>query len=367
MDGETCTSDEGIIEIRSENYTVLSKSLYTFLNPPRSRTEYLNMNAGVIGTGMYVPPKVVTNDDLVSMGLDTSDEWISTKTGVKLRHIVESDICTSDLAAEAGKAALKDAGVKPNEVDMTILATSSPDVILSSTAAITQAKMRCNNSGAFDINSVCSGFAYSLDVGGRQVLDPHMENVLVIGAEAYSKILNWKDRTTCVYFGDGAGAVLLQKTEEGGIQGSYLKADGRGAEVIEIPAGGTKQKLTPKLMDEGKQYFHMDGRAVWDFATVKYPEAVREVVKRCGYKLEDVDHVIPHQSNVNMIRVSMENLGLPAEKAYVNLPKYANCAGASIPIALHEAAKDGTLKKGDVVVTVGYGGGLSWAANLLVW
>lgn len=325
------------------------------------------MRAGIKGTGMYVPPKVLTNDDLVAMGLDTSDEWITTKTGVKLRHIVEGDICTSDLAAKAGKAAMKDAGVSPEQVDMVIVATSSPDVILSSTAAITHHKLGCIKGGAFDINSVCSGFAYALDVGARQVLDPYIDNVLVIGAETYSKILNWKDRTTCIYFGDGAGAALLQKVDNGGIMGSYLRADGSGANVIEIPAGGTRQPMTHELLDSGERYFHMDGRAVWDFATVKFPEAVREVVKRCGYTLDDVDWVIPHQSNVNMIRVSMENLGMPVEKAYVNLPKYANCSGASIPIALHEAAKDGSLKKGDIVVTVGYGGGLSWAANLIEW
>ncbi len=325
------------------------------------------MRAGIMGTGMYVPPKKLTNVDLIAMGIETTDEWIRTKTGMQVRHIVEGDTCTSDLATEAGKAALKDAGVKPKDVDMIVLATSSPDVVLSSTAAITQYKLGCSNAGAFDVNSVCSGFAYALDVGARQVLDPYLDNVLVIGAEVYSKILNWKDRTTCIYFGDGAGAALLQKTEEGGILGSYLKADGSGAKVIEIPAGGTKLPITKEILGTGKEYFHMDGRAVWDFATVKYPEAIREVVKRCGLTLDDVDHVIPHQSNVNMIRVSMENLGIPPEKAYINLHKYANCAGASIPIAMHEAAKDGTIKKGDIVATVGYGGGLSWAANLIEW
>lgn len=325
------------------------------------------MRAGIMGTGMYVPPKKLTNVDLIAMGIETTDEWIRTKTGMQVRHIVEGDTCTSDLATEAGKAALKDAGVKPNDVDMIVLATSSPDVVLSSTAAITQYKLGCSNAGAFDVNSVCSGFAYALDVGARQVLDPYLDNVLVIGAEVYSKILNWKDRTTCIYFGDGAGAALLQKTEEGGVLGSYLKADGSGAEVIEIPAGGTKLPITKEILGTGKEYFHMDGRAVWDFATVKYPEAIREVVKRCGLTLDDVDHVIPHQSNINMIRVSMENLGIPPEKAYINLHKYANCAGASIPIAMHEAAKDGTIKKGDIVATVGYGGGLSWASNLIEW
>ncbi|MCJ7732798.1 ketoacyl-ACP synthase III [Candidatus Bathyarchaeota archaeon] len=325
------------------------------------------MRAGIMGTGMYVPPKKLTNVDLIAMGIETTDEWIRTKTGMQVRHIVEGDTCTSDLATEAGKAALKDAGVKPKDVDMIVLATSSPDVVLSSTAAITQYKLGCSNAGAFDVNSVCSGFAYALDVGARQVLDPYLDNVLVIGAEVYSKILNWKDRTTCIYFGDGAGAALLQKTEEGGVLGSYLKADGSGAEVIEIPAGGTKLPITKEILGTGKEYFHMDGRAVWDFATVKYPEAIREVVKRCGLTLDDVDHVIPHQSNINMIRVSMENLGIPPEKAYINLHKYANCAGASIPIAMHEAAKDGTIKKGDIVATVGYGGGLSWASNLIEW
>jgi 3-oxoacyl-[acyl-carrier-protein] synthase-3 len=325
------------------------------------------MRAGIMGTGMYVPPKKLTNVDLIAMGIETTDEWIRTKTGMQIRHVVEGDTCTSDLATEAGKAALKDAGVKPKDVDMIVLATSSPDVVLSSTAAITQYKLGCSNAGAFDVNSVCSGFAYALDVGARQVLDPYLGNVLVIGAEVYSKILNWKDRTTCIYFGDGAGAALLQKTEEGGVLGSYLKADGSGAEVIEIPAGGTKLPITKEILGTGKEYFHMDGRAVWDFATVKYPEAIREVVKRCGLTLDDVDHVIPHQSNINMIRVSMENLGIPPEKAYINLHKYANCAGASIPIAMHEAAKDGTIKKGDIVATVGYGGGLSWAANLIEW
>lgn len=325
------------------------------------------MKAGIKGTGMYVPLKTLTNDDLVATGLETSDEWIRSKTGMQVRHIVEGDTCTSDLAALAGKAALADAGVKPEEVDMIVLATSSPDVVLSSTAAITQHKMGCSNAGAFDVNSVCSGFVYALDVGARQVLDPYMNNVLVIGAEVYSKILNWKDRTTCIYFGDGAGAALLQKTEEGGVLGSYLKADGSGADVIQIPAGGTKLPITREILGSGLEYFHMDGRAVWNFATVKYPEAVREVVMRYGYNLDDVDWVIPHQSNSVMIKACMENLGMPPEKAYINLQKYANCASASIPIALHEAAKDGSIKKGDIVVTVGYGGGLSWAANLIKW
>ena len=194
------------------------------------------------------------------------------------------------------------------------------------------------------------------------------DNVLVIGAEVYSRILNWKDRTTCVFFGDGAGAALVQKVEEGrGILGSWLRADGRGSHVIEIPAGGVRSPISASLMEQGDQYFHMDGRAVWDFAIVAFPQAVRGVLERYGYGLEDVDMVIPHQANINIITTGMERLGLPMEKAFTNLHRYANMAGASIPVALHDAVKEGKIRKGDLVVTAGFGGGLAWGANLIRW
>jgi len=322
------------------------------------------MRAGVKGIGSYVPQNVMTNDDWAKI-VETSDEWITTKTGIRERRIADDEDCTSDLAVKAATLALKGAGVEPEELDLVVLATSSPDVHMSSTAAIVQHKLGAVNAGAFDVMAVCSGFVHALDVGARYAVDPHFDNVLVAASELYSRILNWKDRTTCVYFGDGAGAVVLQKAEEGGVIGSWLRADGGGASVIEVPAGGTRQPITHELIDDARHYFHMDGRAVWDFAIDAFPEAVRGVLDRYGYALEDVDMVVPHQANINIIKTGMEKLGLPMERAHTNLHKYGNMAGASIPVALHEAVQLGKVEKGDLVVTVGFGGGLTWGANLI--
>lgn len=322
------------------------------------------IRAGIKGIGSYVPPKVMTNDDWAQI-VDTSDEWITTKTGISERRIAEENDCTSDLAVKAAAPALKEAGVEPEDLDLVVLATSSPDVPLSSTAAIVQHKLGAVNAGAFDVMAVCTGFIHALDVGARYAVDPYIDNVLVVASEVYSKILNWKDRTTCVFFGDGAGATVLQKTEEGGVIGSWLRADGGGAGVIEIPAGGTRNPISHELIDEAKQYFYMDGKAVWDFAVEAFPQAVRGVLDRYGYALDDVDMIIPHQANINIIKVGMEKLGLPMERAHTNLHKYGNMAGASIPVALHEAIQVGKISKGDLVVTVGFGGGLTWGANLI--
>ena len=322
------------------------------------------MRAGIKGICSYVPEKVMTNDDWAQI-VETSDEWITAKTGIRERRIADERDCTSDLAVKAAAPALKEAGVAPEDLDLVVLATSSPDVPLSSTAAIVQHKLGAVNAGAFDVMAVCSGFVHALDVGARYAADPHIDNVLVAASEVYSRILNWKDRTTCVFFGDGAGATVLQKAEEGGVIGSWLRADGGGSKVIEIPAGGTRNPITHELMDEAKHYFHMDGRAVWDFAIEAFPQAVRGVLDRYGYALDDVDMIIPHQANINIIKVGMENLGLPMERAHTNLHKYGNMAGASIPVALHEAIQVGKIKKGDLVITVGFGGGLTWGANLI--
>jgi len=325
------------------------------------------IKAAVAGLGSYVPERVMTNLEW-TRHVETSDEWIKSKTGISERRIAPGDLCTSDLAAKASMEAMKEAKAKPEDIDLIILATSSPDVPLSSTAAILQAKLGAVNAGAFDVSAVCSGWIHGLDVGARYAVDPDYQNVLVVGAEVYSRILNWKDRTTCVFFGDGAGAAVLRKTDEDrGVLGGWLRADGRGADVIQIPAGGVKTPLTSELMEQGKQYFQMDGRAVWDFAIVAFPQAVRGVLERCGYGLEDVDMIIPHQANINIITTGMERLGLPMEKAYTNLHRYGNMAGASIPVALHEAMKEGKIRSGDLVVTVGFGGGLAWGANLIRW
>ena len=323
------------------------------------------VSVGIIGLGAYVPPNEMSNEDWMEY-VDTSDEWITTKTGMKKRRIASSDVCTSDLAVEACRQALDDAKLKPRDIDLIILATSSPDVPLSSTAGIIQDKLGCTDCAAFDINAVCAGWVHALDVGSRYVGTNDYRNVLVVGSEIYSRILNWKDRATCVLFGDGAGAAVLSEVKEGkGFISSWLMSDGSGSSVIEIPAGGVRKPFDSDEFVEGEQYFHMDGRAVWNFAIDAFPQAVNESLRRAGKSIEDVDLVIPHQANINIIKTGMEKLGLGMEKTYTNLHKYGNTAGASVPIAMKEAMEKGLINDGDLVVTAAFGGGLAWGANVI--
>ena len=327
----------------------------------------LMVGVGIVGIGSYVPPKIMTNKDWENI-VDTSNKWIVEKTGIIERRISEPDVCTSDLAVFAAIKAMKMAKIKPEDIDMIILATSSPDVPLSSTAGITQNKLGCINASAFDINAVCAGWIHALEIGTKFTADNNYENILVIGAETYSRIVNWKDRSTCVLFGDGAGAAVLQKVEEGkGMLGTWIKSDGSGANVIEIPAGGVRKSLSSDSFVEGEQYFQMNGRAVWDFAIDAMPEAVLNVLKRVNRDLSEVDMIIPHQANLNIIKEGMKKLNLPMEKTFINLQKYGNTAGASVPIALSEAVSEGKIKSGDLVVTVAFGGGLAWGANAMIW
>ncbi len=324
-------------------------------------------SAGIVGLGFYVPPKIMTNDDWSTI-VDTSDEWITNKTGIKERRIADDNICTSDLAVMASIEAMKDANIESGDIDLIILATSSPDVPLPSTASIIQNKLGCRKAAAFDINAVCSGWIHALEIGAKFVISSEYDNVLVIGSEVYSRIVNWDDRATCVLFGDGAGAAILQKVEDGkGIIGSWLQSDGSGAEVIQIPAGGVKNSISSDKFVEGQQYFHMDGREVWNFAINAFPQAVKKVLMKIKMEIEDIDMIIPHQANYNIIEAGMLNLGLPMDKVFTNLNKYGNTAAASIPIALAESVKKGIIKEGDLVITVGFGGGLAWGANAIIW
>ncbi len=314
-----------------------------------------------------MPPRVMTNEDWSGL-VETSDEWITTKTGIKERRIADPETCTSDLAVLACQQAIEEAGLSPDDIDMLILATSSPDVPLSSTAGITQHKLGCTKSAAFDINAVCAGWVHALDIGSRYAGTPDYDNVLVVGAEVYSRILNWEDRGTCVLFGDGAGAAVLSEVEEGrGMLGSWMMSDGSGSGVIEIPAGGVRTPIPSSGFAEGDQYFQMDGRAVWRFAIEAFPQAVRGVLDRVGRDLSEVDLIIPHQANLRIVEAGMENLGLPMQKTFTNLERYGNTAGASVPIALREAVDSGILSSGDLVVTAAFGGGLAWGANAFVW
>ena len=322
-------------------------------------------SVGIIGLGAYVPPNEMSNEDWMKF-VDTSDEWITTKTGMKKRRIADSDVCTSDLAVEACKQALNDANLQPEDIDLLILATSSPDVPLSSTAGIIQHKLGCVECAAFDVNAVCAGWVHALDIGARFVGTSGYQNVLVVGAEIYSRILNWNDRATCVLFGDGAGAAILSEVKSGkGVLSSWLMSDGSGSSVIEIPAGGVRTPVNSDNFEEGQQYFHMDGRAVWNFAIEAFPQAVLSALSKAGKNIEDVDLIIPHQANINIIKTGMEKLGLGMDKTFTNLHKYGNTAGASVPIAMREAMDEGLIEEGALVVTAAFGGGLAWGANVI--
>ena len=324
---------------------------------------------GIVGIGSYLPEKVMTNFDLEKI-VDTSNEWIYAKTGIKERRIAAAGEATSDLAVKAAMFALENANIEPGEVDLIILATSSPDMIQPSTACMVQGRIGAYNAGAFDISAVCSGFVYALSVGSDLMKGNDMyKTVLIIAAETYSKILDWTDRKTCVYFGDGASAVVLREinSNHSGILGSYLKTDGRGWDIIKFPAGGTRYPATKKTIDSNMHAFQMQGRKVWDFAIEAFPDAVIGGLKNCSLKLKDLDFLISHQANAVLIKSCLDKLGIPLEKTYLNICKYGNTSGASAGIALDEAVKLNKIKNGDIVVIVGFGGGLTWGSVVLRW
>lgn len=325
-------------------------------------------NIGIIGTGSYLPKTIWTNDDLIAKGLDTTDEWVFKRTGIKQRHIAAADEATSDLAVKAALRAMKAADVQADEIDLIIVATSSPDMIQPSTAAIVQGKLGAVNAAAFDVGAVCAGFVYAMVTAiGMMRGFAHYKKVLVIGAETYSRILDWNDRSTSVFFGDGAGAVLLSETQAPGYLSHFIMNDGTNAEVIKFPAGGSRLPASEQTLSDGLHAFQMDGRKVWDFAIEAFPDAVRKSCDYAGCKAQDIDLLISHQANINIIEKSMASLGLSMDKTYTTIKDTANTSGASVPIALDYAVKAGKLKKNDVLSLVGFGGGLSWGNVLLRW
>lgn len=323
---------------------------------------------GIVGTGSYLPEKVLTNFDLEKM-VNTSDKWIYTKTGIRERRIAAEDEATSDMAVKAALAALHDAKLKPLDIDLIILATSSPDMIQPPTACIVQGRIGAYNAGAFDISAVCSGFVYALSIGADLMKgNDGYKTILVIAAETYSRILDWTDRKTCVFFGDGATAVVLKQVDSSyGVLGSYLKADGRGWDIIKLSTGGTRHPATHETINNKMHVFQMNGKKVWDFAIKSFPDAVIKGLKRCGLTLKDLDFLISHQANAVLIKTCLEKLGIPMEKTYLNVDKYGNTSGASAGIALDEAVRLGKIKNEDIVVIVGFGGGLTWGSVVLKW
>lgn len=325
-------------------------------------------NIGIIGTGYYVPSKVVTNNDLAKI-IETSDEWIYKKVGIKERRMASPQEATSDLAIYSAQDAIRNAGISVEEIDLIILATSSPDMIQPSTAAIVQGKIGAINSCAFDISAVCAGFNYALTVANDMMRsNKNYKKALVIGAETYSRILDYTDRRTCIYFGDGAGAVILgDVSEKYGIKGSYLKNDGRGASVIQFLGGGSRYPASQETLKNNLHKFEMQGKLVWEFATDVFPKAIKKVVEDSCEKVENLDWVFSHQANINIIKSGLSALNIPMEKTYTTIEKYGNTSGASVVITLAEANKIGILKNGDKISLVAFGGGLSYGSLFLIW
>ena len=324
-------------------------------------------SVGVIGTGSYLPEQIVTNQDLAKK-VDTSDEWIVSRTGIKERRFVKDSVSTSDLAYEAGKKAIEDAGLKVEDIDLIILATLTPDMILPSTACFVQEKLKAVNAAAFDVSAACSGFLYGLTIATQMINGGVNKNVLVIGAEAMSKVLDMNDRNTCVLFGDGAGAVVMSEVKDGhGVLATDLGADGTGSMALNIPAGGSRNPATKITVKDKMHYLRMEGSSVFKFAVRAMTSSSKIVIDKANLTLDAIDYLVPHQANIRIIETSAKKMKLPMEKVKVNLDRYGNVSAGSIPIALDEAVKEGKITEGDHVVLVGFGGGLTWGSCLIKW
>lgn len=321
------------------------------------------IRAGILGVGSAVPQRVLTNHDLERM-VDTSDEWISTRTGIKERRISEPTDRTSDYAAQAAVRAMERAGVDPMELDLIIVATLTPDKFCPPTACIVQDRIGARRAAAFDLSAACSGFVYALDVAARGVEAGAYRRVLVIGADLLSHVTDYTDRSTCVLFGDGAGAAVVGPVDRGGILSTYLGADGSGGSKLTVPA--VRDREAEGGGDE-KSYIRMEGNEVFKFAVRVMPEAALEALRRAGLPAEEVDLFIPHQANIRIIDAAAKRLGIGSDKVFVNVHKYGNTSAASIPLALDEAIAEGRVKEGDKLVLVGFGGGLTWAASVVEW
>ena len=327
-----------------------------------------NLNSvGILGIGSYIPPKLVTNQDLEKI-VDTSDEWIITRTGIKSRYIVDENTATSDLATEAALRALKDANTTADELDLIIVATVTPDMVFPSTACIVQNNIQAKNAAAFDLAAGCTGFIYGLTVGKQFISTGMYKKALIIGAETLSKVVDWNDRNTCVLFGDGAGAVVIGPTDEGkGILSECMGADGEGSKFLTIPAGGSRMPATVETIEGNYHYIKMDGSEVFKFAVRIMNKVSLEAIEKSGYGIDDINYLVPHQANIRIIESAAKKLKLSMDKVHVNLDKYGNMSAASIPVALDEAVKQGKIKRDDIVLMVGFGAGLTWGACVIKW
>lgn len=320
----------------------------------------------ITGTGSYLPPRVVTNADLEKL-VQTSDEWITTRTGIKERRIADDATATSDLAIEAAKRALGEAKVLPENLDAIIVATVTPDMVFPSTACFVQKALKAQNAASFDIAAACSGFIYGLSIAKSYIESGLYKTILLIGAETLSKVTDWQDRNTCVLFGDGAGAVVLERstTDQNSILSVYLGADGSYDNLLNLPAGGSRNPTTLKTVENRLHFMKMEGKEVFKIAVTKMTESAEKALELAGKKCEDIALLIPHQANLRIIEAIAKRLQFQREKVFVNLHKYGNISAATTIIALDEARREGLVKSGDLVELVAFGGGFTWGATVI--
>ncbi|MDQ1913251.1 beta-ketoacyl-ACP synthase III [Paenibacillus sp. GD4] len=322
---------------------------------------------GVLGTGKYVPERVLTNQELEQM-VETNDEWIVTRTGIRERRIASPEQAASDLAYEASLKALKNAGVAPEDIDLIVVATITPDMAFPSTACILQDKLGAKKAAAFDLSAACSGFIYGLANAVNFIATGTYKYALVVGTECLSRITDYTDRNTCILFGDGSGAVVIGQVPEGrGFKSFELGADGSGGELLKVAGGGSRCPATPQSLEAKQHFIHMAGSEVFKFAVRIMGGSAEEALRKAGFDKSEVDLLVPHQANIRIIQSALQRLNLSEEKCMINLDKYGNVSAASIPLALAEAVEQGRVKEGDKLVLVGFGGGLTWGASVLVW
>ena len=320
----------------------------------------------ITGLGSYVPDHVLTNDDLSTM-MDTNDEWIRERTGIRERRIAEPEQALSDLCLPAAREALADAGLEGSEIDLIIVATVTPDMAFPSTAAILADRLGASAAAAYDLSAGCTGFMYAVAQGYGMLAGGLAHKVLIVGGDVLSKIMDWSDRSTAVLFGDGAGAVVLERVADGGFLGFELGADGSGGPQLYLPAGGSRTPASAESVEEGQHFVHMNGREVFKFATRVLVSSAEAVLTECGRSIEDVDVYVPHQANVRIIEHARQKLGIPEEKTVVDVDRYGNTSSGSIPLALGDAKADGRLRAGQLVLMTGMGAGLTWGSGLIEW
>jgi 3-oxoacyl-[acyl-carrier-protein] synthase III len=334
---------------------------------PRANHNFQGRTCSITGVGSYVPAKILTNADLEKM-VETSDEWITSRTGIKERRVAAPDEFTSDMAAKAAERAMKMAGITGDQIDLVIVATITPDMPFPATACLVQQKIGAKRAAAFDLEAACSGFIYGLEIGQQFIMSRTYETVLVVGAEKLSSIVDWTDRNTCVLFGDGAGAAILQSRENSnGLLTAVMGADGAKADLLSMPGGGSACPATADSVAAKRHYLRMDGKETFKSAVNAMVSAAQEALRRCELDITKIKCVIPHQANRRIIDAVSERLGATPEQLFVNLEKYGNTSAASVAIALDEAVSSGKIRRGDLVLLVVFGAGLTWGAAVIEW